>query len=169
MAPWILSPLIECAPSQTSDFLRCIRAHLPSLGENNLDCVQRQNTSLGRCRYGKKQTVGQGCNHCLSRRKERGLVGAGTTARQRDNDFSSMDVWRVYAKARAQCQAYRRGFSGPKERIRRRTDLAEREKLQVARERRLSSPSSSEGGFLQRAQSFDKPAITWASAHSRAF
>ena len=43
MAPWILSPFIECAPSQTSDFLRVFALIFRLWAEKNLDCVQRQN------------------------------------------------------------------------------------------------------------------------------
>ena len=87
MAPWILSPFIECAPSQTSDFLRRIRAHLPSLGENNLDCVQRQNVPAWVVAVMvKDKQSGKVAINCLSRWKERVFVGTGTTVRQGDND-----------------------------------------------------------------------------------
>ena len=151
MAPWILSPFIECAPSQTSDFLRVFAVIFRFWAEKNLDCVQRQNVpawvvavmvkTKSRARLQSLFITAERTRSCRRR----------ATVRQASDDFSSTDVWRVYANARTQSQAHRRGFSGPKERIRQRTDLPGRKNYKWQRERRLSSRSGSEACFLQRA------------------
>jgi len=70
------------------------------------------------------------------------------------------DIWQVYPKPRAQAKLARRGFTDRKERIRRRTDLLGRKKLQVATARRLSSGSSGKGALATTGPGSDKPTIT---------
>ncbi|PYK27863.1 MAG: hypothetical protein DME59_03685 [Verrucomicrobia bacterium] len=60
MAPWILSPFIECAPSQTSDFLRVFALifRLWAEKESRLRATS-ECPCLGRCRYGKDKQSGK--------------------------------------------------------------------------------------------------------------
>src|SRR5262249_32287171 len=76
------------------------------------------------------------------------LVGAETTVGDGGDHFSWMDTWQVYAKARAHPKLIGEGFTGRKERIRRRILLG-REKLHVATAGRLSSCSSGEARLPQ--------------------
>jgi hypothetical protein len=123
MAPWILSSFIECAPSQTSDVLRVFALIFRFWAEKNLDCVQRQNVPAWVVAVMVKTNSRAKVAITVCHGGKNEVLSAPGNRQAGRDDFSSTDVWRVYANARTQSQAHRRGFSGPKERIRQRTDL----------------------------------------------